>query len=316
MISRVWPSTHGLSGFHPVFLHFFRYCYQRCLHPQAPEIETIVREMQECFAILVPVVPGTDAISSGTKINTHSGGNSVDLRVNGDAARGKRDRGDDGDGLGRKHPRLVAIEEKNMDDDDDASCPADGEEAELENEGDGNPSSGDRNGKSRRRRIGGGDGDTSRSLGDRISTASVDIDPNRDTDARRGEGSDASHASAEAEKREGGAVQKAGSGVSGDAGGKGPALTMEENHENSDDDEGMEWEDGGDVVDGHSDASQQQQQDDEEEEGQEDDDEYEGEERGEESLRTIADTVGAAGLGNSGYELQIEVSFSDFLKLK
>ncbi|CAN0273506.1 unnamed protein product, partial [Ectocarpus sp. 12 AP-2014] len=250
---------------------------------QASEIQTIVREMEECFAILVPAVPGTDAVPTDQG-NTDQG--------NGDKPRGHR------------------------------SLPEGGGRGS-----DGGGGSGDEGGRS----DGGAGGVGPRNSGGRPTTDSkcegTEEERGRQESSEEGEGKTKQHdrTAARESGREDSSVRL--ERGENERGGEARANTQARDSAaaataDSDDDEGMEWEDGGGdndtSGDNRSEAEEEEEGDEEEEEGDED------EEGDEEAVRngkrrwsggagddgeprTIADTVEAAGLGSSGYELQVEV---------
>eukprot|EP00903_Cladosiphon_okamuranus_P006995 g6806.t1 len=256
---------------------------------QAPEIETMVREMRECFTILVPAVPGTDAIS----VDHHEGQDSGERRRAERAfpEEGRSDGGGGGGGSSRSALAAAAA----------AAAAADGGDVGSRNlvGGVGAGSDNQRRGEEENGEEPGGTTDAKRAL-------------------ERPNGAEAEGSRQEEEKDQLGKEEEVMPAIEADGAEDAAAA-------GSDGDEGMEWEDGGggDWESGKREDEEEEEQ--EEEEGGGDGDVHDEDgaggrkwkrsrwsagavsDGGNDSLQTIADTVEAAGLGSSGYELQVEV---------
>ncbi|CBN75384.1 conserved unknown protein [Ectocarpus siliculosus] len=307
---------------------------------QASEIQTIVREMDECFAILVPAVPGTDAVSTDQD-NTDQG--------NGDKPRGDHSLSEGGDrvsdggggggggggvgsdgGDGSKDGDAPPVLASGRDAVRSPQTPAaavaascDDDRRQYGNDGCGGGGGGGGSGDEGGRSDGSAGGVGPRSSGGRPTTDSecegTEEERRKQESSEEGEGNTNQHdrtAAGESGREDSGVQLERGKNERGggarantEARDSAAATTAD-----SDDDEGMEWEDGG----GDNDTSGDNRSEAEEEEGEEDE---EGDEEAvrngkrrwsggagdDGELRTIADTVEAAGLGSSGYELQVEV---------
>lgn len=309
-------------------------------NPQAPEIEALVREMQECFDILVPAVPGVDAISSLMKDSrSEAGAGGTDAGP--PEASGRQGRRlirprsrDQPDGLrlpppARRTGHALSASSEVGGGRGAANAGKDGGEVDedatvaSENAGDADgpmttpiatrvPESG---GETAEKAASSGDVDDKAEDG---GTDAGDDDDDDDgiewedggddgpgTGSCTGTGSSSSKSCALPEGEPG---TPAGRAVDKDDWAKGG----DEDEDEDDEADGVEWVEGGESEgDGGVAANRRGADSAENEEGG-----YTGkrprrQSRGpRESLRSVTDTVEAAGLGSSGYELQVEVRTS------
>ena len=242
--------------------------------------------MQECFAILVPAVPGTDAIS----VDQHQ-----------DQQQGSGER--------RRAERTLPEEDRSRS--GDSGSDSGGFAAAAASNG--------RVGGTRNLAVDAGSGSQQRREGRDRNVPGGTVDAPEE--------SSRTEPGASRQNEEGGQV---GEEVQAAPVTETDAVAAAAAAADSDDDEGMEWEDGGGGGDGGDwESGEREDADDDADDHDDFDDGEEGEDDGagaggrkgkrrrwgsgaggdggEDSLRTIADTVEAAGLGSSGYELQVEV---------
>ena len=224
--------------------------------------------MRECFDILVPAVPGTDAIASAGDVNSSLDASRGSPASSSTLTRGASSGADFDRGEGGYVDSGVAISL--------ADC--EGSRADSTESGGGGARKSTFPARPTERRDEPSDGRSSGTTSHRVDDGACDDRPGA-------AGVDAEDSVLE-RGQEGGKVHR-----------------PSEVDDDSDDAEGMEWEDGG------NDATNGKEHEEDQLEGGYGSGKEATRVEGAEALRTVADTVEAAGLGTSGYELQVEVGW-------